>query len=65
MSLAASPHSPLSLLLRFLGRPIRVSRSGWCDSQPDSIGHPSEAPPRETGIPEWMGYTPDIQRLLR
>jgi len=32
------------------------------DSRPDSVLAPSEAPQDQ---PEWLGFTPEIQKLLR
>lgn len=65
MTHAILPRTPLSLLLQVLGRPLRTARHEWHDSQPDSIGFPSEAPKPNPDYPDWLGYTPEIQRLLR
>lgn len=65
MTHAILPRTPLSLLLQVLGRPLRTARHEWQDSQRDSIGFPSEAPRANADYPDWLGYAPEIQKLLR
>lgn len=33
--------------------------------QPDSIIAPNEVPPKKGRPPEWVAFTPEIQKLLR
>lgn len=66
MAYTISHHTPLTRLLAFLGRPLHIGRHRQrFDSQPDSITCPSERPHANPDYPDWLGYTPDIQRLLR
>jgi hypothetical protein len=65
MSLVIAQKNPLSsLLLRLAGRLAHTRLPELRDSQPDSIIAPSEAP-GDRDYPDWLGYTPEIQRLLR
>lgn len=66
MAYAVSHRSPLTRLLGFLGRPLHIGRHrDRFDSLPDSITCPSERPYANRDYPDWLGYTSDIQRLLR
>lgn len=54
---------PLSWwLFSMFKRPEKWPEMERVDSRPDSIVAPSEAPEDH---PEWLGFTPEIQKLLR
>ena len=65
MSHTIDHHRPLSLLARLLRVFAATERPAWHDSRPDSIIAPSERPRQSADHPEWLGYDPEIQRLLR
>jgi hypothetical protein len=65
MSHVTVQSSPLSRLLSRLAGFLSETTPDWRDSKPDSIIAPSEAPPQNRDYPDWLGHSPEIQRLLR
>ena len=55
----------LSLLLRLVARRPSAKLPEWQAHHPDSIAAPSETRPLNADHPDWRGFTPEIQRLLR
>lgn len=63
MSYIITSRKPLSWwLFSMFKRPESGPWAERMDSRPDSIMAPSEAPDYP---PEWLGFTPEIQKLLR
>jgi len=55
----------LSLLLRLLCWRPTAKFPEWRARHPDSVAAPSETRLFHAHHPDWLGFTPDIQRLLR
>lgn len=64
-NLAIRKFSPWAWLNKFVRRGSIGKGPERRAGQPDSIIAPGEAPPSEDWPPEWVAFTPDIQKLLR